>query len=289
MNRIIRATKDGWEYEPDQRHAEIIVDSLGLKEAKAVETPTEELKKWEDEENEKELSEEKQTKFRSIAARCNYLAADRPDLMYAVKEVCREMAKPTVGAWKKLKRIGRYLVGKPRTVLRYDWQGREWEVDGYTDSDWAGCRKTGRSTSGGVLMIGGHFIKGWSKTQNSVTLSSAEAELVAMCKLSAETIGMMNLVKDLDEELGGQVWADSAAALAITRRRGAGKLRHINIRMLWLQEVEKMRTLKFEKVAGTANPADAMTKGLTKEKIERCMRCIGQEVREGRAEASLRV
>ena len=70
--------------------------------------------------------------FRSIAARCNYIAADRPDLMFAVKCICRQMAKPTVGAWKKLKRIGRYLVGKSRSILKYDWQGRETLVDGYT-------------------------------------------------------------------------------------------------------------------------------------------------------------
>ena len=83
--------------------------------------------------------------------------------MFAVKCTCRQMAKPTVGAWKKLKRVGRYLVGKSRSILKYDWQGRETLVDGYTDSDWAGCVRTAKSTSGGILMIGGHMIKAWSK------------------------------------------------------------------------------------------------------------------------------
>ena len=73
------------------------------------------------------------------------------------------MAKPTVGAWKKLERVGRYLVGKSRSILKYDWQGRETLVDGYTDSDWAGCVRTAKSTSGGILMIGTHMIKAWSK------------------------------------------------------------------------------------------------------------------------------
>merc|ERR1712086_1241517 len=100
--------------------------------------------------------------------------------MYAVKCICREMATPSVGAWKKLKRVGRYLVGKPRSILKYDWQGRETMVDGYTDSDWAGFVRTTKSKSGGILMIGGHMIKAWSKTQNSISLSSAEAELIAL-------------------------------------------------------------------------------------------------------------
>jgi hypothetical protein len=115
-----------------------------LIEAKAVETPTEEEKKWEAEENENELDTEKSRKFRSIAARCNYLAADRPDIMYPVKELCRKMAKPTVGAWRKLKWLGRYLVGVPRTVFEYKWQGREKVIDGYTDSDWAAGHQEGR-------------------------------------------------------------------------------------------------------------------------------------------------
>ena len=100
LNRILRITERGWEYEPDQRHAEMIVEQLGLKDAKAVETPTEEENKWEAEEDEQELSPDRQRNFRSVAARCNYIAADRPGLMYAVKCICRQMAKPTVGAWK---------------------------------------------------------------------------------------------------------------------------------------------------------------------------------------------
>ena len=79
--------------------------------------------------------------------------------MYSVKELWRGMAKPTKAHWHKLKRLGRYLVDKRRTVFVYAWQGHESEVTGYTDSDWAGCRVTGKSTRGGALMIGNHFIK----------------------------------------------------------------------------------------------------------------------------------
>ena len=120
LNRILRITELGWEYEPDQRRAEMIVEQLGLKDAKPVETPTEEEKKWEAEEDEKDLDPDKQRHFRSIAARCNYIAADRPDLMFVVKCICRQMAKPSVCVWKKLKRVGRYLVGKSRSILKYD-------------------------------------------------------------------------------------------------------------------------------------------------------------------------
>ena len=229
LNRVIRITETGWEYEPDQRHADIIVEAMGMKDAKGVATPTEDEKVWEEEANDEELDAEKATKFRKVGARANYLAADRPDIMYSVKEICRQMSRPTVGGWKRLKRLARYLHANPRTVLQYQWQIREYEVEGFSDSDWAGCRRSGKSTSGGIIKIGEHFIKAWSKTQNSVTLSSANAELVAICKLAAEMLGVASMAADLGEDLKVVMYADSSAAIAISKRRGAGKLRHINI------------------------------------------------------------
>ena len=58
-----------------------------------------------------ELNAEYTTQYRSIAARANYLAADRMDIQYVVKALATSMAKPTNGDWQKLKRLGRYLVG----------------------------------------------------------------------------------------------------------------------------------------------------------------------------------
>ena len=105
------------------------------------------------------------------------------------------------------------------------------------------------------------MIKAWSKTQNSISLSSAEAELIAMVKLSTELLGLMRLARDLDWRLHGRVWADSSAALAVVKRSGAGKLRHINISLLCVQEQEKLKKLVYEKVPGQANPADLFTNG----------------------------
>ena len=116
-------------------------------------------------------------------------------MMYAVKELCRGMAKPTRRYWNKLKRLGRYLIEHGRTVMRYAWHGHEHEVTGYSDSYWVGCRVIGKSTSGGAIMIGGHFIKGWARTQNHVTLSSEEAELIALVKCPAELLGIRNMLK----------------------------------------------------------------------------------------------
>ena len=104
-------------------------------------------------------------------------------------------------------------------------------------------------------MRGGHFIKAWSRTQATVALSSAEAELVALVKCSAELLGAKSMMKDFGVEKGCVVYADSSAALAIAKRKGAGKIRHINISCLWIQERADSKELELRKVLGTENLA----------------------------------
>ena len=138
-------------------------------------------------------------------------------------------------------------------------------------------------------MIGSHFIKGWARTQNHVTLSSAEAELVALVKCSAELLGAKSMMRDLGVKKGGVIYADSSAALAIAKRKGAGKLRHINISCLWIQERQGSKELELRKVLGTENPADLMTKHLARQSLDKCMRQLNQHRAVGRARAGLDV
>ena len=108
-------------------------------------------------------------------------------------------------------------------------------VDVIADSDWAGCRSTCRSTSGGVARFGAHTFKTWSSTQATVALSSAEAELYALTKGAAQALGFITLLADLGAEAKATVHTDASAAIGIARRAGFGKLRHLNVHYLWLQ------------------------------------------------------
>ena len=195
-NIVQRSILQGWEVGPDQRHVDLIVKELGLTEAKPVSTPGDNDIRDDEAEDTRLLSGENASKFRGLAARANYLAADRTDIMYATKEICRHMAAPTAGALKNLKRFGRYLLGNVMLTTRYQWQGDESEITGYSDSDRAGCRVTGKSTSGGFILIGSYFIKGWSRTQNHVTMDSAEAEFIALVKCTTACIGKQSMYRD---------------------------------------------------------------------------------------------
>ena len=126
-----------------------------------------------------DLSEEDATAFRALAARANYLAADRADLMFSTKELCREFSRPSRGSFIKLRRVVNYLVGASRLVWTYAWCTDDCnKLHAYSDTDFAGCRRTRRSTSGGAIMRGNHCVKTYSSTQSTIALSSAEAELI---------------------------------------------------------------------------------------------------------------
>ena len=96
-------------------------------------------------------------------------------------------------------------------------------------------------------------------------------------------------MSDFGVESSGVVYADSSAALAIANRKGAGKLRHINISTLWIQEKQDFHQLEMRKVLGTKNPANLMTKYLARSVIDIHLQFIGQRRAEGRAQAGLQV
>ena len=136
-------------------------------------------------------------------------------------------------------------------------------------------------------MCGGHALKSWASTQKNITLSSAEAELVAAVKMSTELIGITQLAADWGYDLRGKVHIDSTAAIGVIQRQGCGKMRHVRIGDLWIQEKVAEGDLEVEKIGGEWNPADLFTKGLGETKIRRFMELINQEYEDGRAEQAL--
>ena len=86
-------------------------------------------------------------------------------------------------------------------------------------------------------MIGNHLIKSWSSTQKNITLSSAEAELVASVKVCGESIGLVQLAADWGLDMKGKIHVDFSAAIGIAHRCGNGKPRHVKVGSLWIQEL----------------------------------------------------
>ena len=286
LGRVIRWTPEGIRYEADPRHVDLLVRDLGLTEATPVSSPGVKApatgKEDEEEDKSGDLDDETIRLFRACAARANYLAMDRPDIAFAAKECCRHMSKPTVIAMDALKRLARYLLGKPRYVYQYDWQ-EDGGVEVYADTDFAGCTVTRRSTSGGCLFRGSHLVKHWASTQKTIALSSGEAELAGIVRGAGEGIGMRSFGCDLGLSLRIRVHSDASAAIGMCRRTGIGRIRHLAVGQLWVQEKVRGGDLELLKVPGASNPADAMTKHLGKIVLEPHMQRMKVIPCEGRA------
>ena len=298
LGRVMRWTEEGIEYEPDQRHAELFVRELGLCSSRSVSTPgvsdprvKEPSENDEVEYNKDELmNTESATKYRGLAARLNYLALDRADVQFAAKECCRYMSSPKLGDWERLKRVGRYLRGRPRSVQRFPFECQAEKLSGFADSDWAGERPGMKSTSGGAIFLGRSMIKSWSSSQTVIALSSGEAELYALMRLTTQILGLISLAADFDLEYKAEVQTDSSAAMGIASRTGlGGKSRHINVQYLWIQNCIKSETISLHKVGTECNIADAMTKHLGREAHEKFITAMGYFFIGGRAEESRKI
>ena len=141
-------------------------------------------------------------------------------------------------------------------------------------------------------MIGQHLVKAWSRTQDAITLSSAEAELVALGKLAMEILGIRSMCEEWALSQPSQVsdlFADASAALSIAKRQGAGKMRHINVKSLWLQEKAVQMLLRYNKIKGEDNPADGLTKHVRQELIGKYLHIEGLTIKKDRADASLKL
>ena len=173
----------------DPVHLEMLVDSTGVKDERPLTTngckDDQEKEAGRDLAKGEMLDDNSVSKYRSDVARLNYLAADRPDIAFSVKELARRMSEPTTLDVERVRRLVRYLKFRPRAVAWYRYQEHPGCLQAYTDSDLAGCRETRKSTSGGCVMYGSHYLKGWSKTQATRALSSAEAELYNIVKTAA--------------------------------------------------------------------------------------------------------
>ena len=135
------------------------------------------------------------------------------------------MAIPREGDDGRLKRVARYLHGNPDYLQWYPIQEERNTVVLSTDADWATCKETRRSNSGGTLQLGDHLIAAWSRVQPRIALSSGEAEVYAGMRGISETLGFVHLMREFKSNDWGRI-------VHHMLRRGCGGLKQITVRSL---------------------------------------------------------
>ena len=119
------------------------------------------------------------------------------------------------------------------------------------------------------------MIKAWSKTLSTLALSTGEAELGAVVKGLTEAEGIVSLLVDFGIGLKIRLRSDASAAIGIAQRAGLGKVRHLAVSDLWIQQRIKHGGVGIEKLCGDVNPSDLMTKGLDGPRITKLLKLMG--------------
>ena len=287
LNRLVRFDRKtgSVEYEADPRHVEIMIKQLGLENCKSCKTPNEKKKSADIARalESKLLDPVKSSMYRSLVMRGSYLAQDRMDIAETVKTLARHMVSPNEEDWADLKRLGRFLKGRPRVVLRYLPQRlcRKIRVD--SDSDYAGCIRTRRSTHGTVVRLGMHTVKASSGLQPTIGLSVGEAEYYGVVKGTRIGMQMQSMMKDWNISLDLEVYTDSNSAIGTTSRKGLGKMKHVQTWYLWIQERLASGCFKLLKVGTKHNVSDVCTKAVTANEMDKHMKSTGHCYLEGKS------
>ena len=272
LHRIIRALpKGGFSWEADPKYAGQMAQSLELDDCKGVDTPASKDTGKNERDAAQVLSDAEAKKFRHLTGTALYLSLDRPTIQFTVSQIASGMQKPTKLHMMQLKRLVRYLVKHPVEQWIYEEQADCHTIHVYSDSDWGACKTTRKSMSNYAVKVGSHLLETSCGRQSVVALSSGEAEYYALTR--AASAGL--LVKGIYEELGRPknliCLTDSSAAKGITNRQGVGKVKHLSLRELWLQDAVSKKLLKVQKEDTETNWADLGTKVLEGPRISQLL------------------
>ena len=213
--------------------------------------------------------------YPQVVGRLQFLAGDRADIQFACKECARDLAAPTASSLLKLKRLLRYLAGTQRMVQKIELDEIPRYLDCFADSNWANCVATRKSTSGLHLRFGNVLIKAFSRTQSTIALSSGEAEFIALSSAAIEGIWTKNFLKELGYDIQVRVWSDSKAAIGMASRIGPGRVKHLDLKSMFVQKLIKEKVVSIHKVLTDDNYSDLGTKYLPLPRHQLLLRMSG--------------
>ncbi len=148
---------------------------------------------------------------------------------------------------------------------------KDYALQGYSDSDWAGCIDDMRSTTGYSFKLGTAVFSWCSRKQDVVAQSTAEAEYVAACATTNQALWLRKLMKDLHEEQneGTTIFVDNQAAISMSKDPVFhGKTKHFKLKLYFLREVQKEGEVRLLHCNTQVQEADIFAKALPKARFE---------------------
>ena len=191
------------------------------------------------------ISEEAQKDYRSGVGSLLYLLKhSRPDLCNAVRELSKVMDGANRAHEKMLFRAIKYVQStkERELVLEPKMENLKWEMKAFCDSDFAGDVDERRSVSGFIIYVNGCPISWRSRGQKSVTLSSTEAEYVALSEVATEILYICSILRFLQvkQEFPIEVHVDNVGAIYLSKNAStSNRTKHIDTRYHFFASMSK--------------------------------------------------
>ncbi|KAK9134561.1 hypothetical protein Syun_013891 [Stephania yunnanensis] len=278
--QIIRDRRSKKLWVSQEKYVEMVLSRFNMNNAKPVSTPLANhftLSKKSCPSTSIDIAEISDIPYSSAVGSSMYaMVCTRPDIAHAVGVVSRFLSNPGKVHWEAVKWILRYLRGTSKMSLCFG--GSKPTLEGYTDSDMAGDLDGRKSTSGYVFTFAGGAVSWQSKLQKCVALSTTEAEYIAITEASKEMLWLKRFLQELGlkQEDGYAVNCDSQSALDLSKNATYHcRTKHIDIRYHWIREVVNDHEMSLKKIHTDKNPADMLTKVVTREKHQSCTKLVG--------------
>ncbi|GJR78820.1 putative ribonuclease H-like domain-containing protein [Tanacetum coccineum] len=214
--------------------------------------------------------------YRSMIGSLMYLTASRPDIMFAVCACARFQVSPKTSHLLAVKRIFRYLKGKPSLGLWYS-KDSPLELVAYTDSDYAGATLDRKSTTGGCQFLGNRLISWQCKKQTVVATSTTEAEYVAAASCCGQVLWIQNQLLDYGYNfMNTVIYIDNTSTICIIENPVQhSKTKHIEIRHHFIRDCNAKKLIQMAKIDTQLNVVDLLTKGFDAGRFQYLVSSIG--------------
>lgn len=219
------------------------------------------------------------TEYRKMVGCLRYLLQTRPDIAYAVGVISRYMQTPKQSHVAAMKQILRYLKGTVSYGIKFA-RGKGIDLIGYSDSSHNVDQDDGKSTTGHVFYFGSSPITWCSQKQNTVALSSCEAEFMAATSAACQALWLRELLSEITgwELQKVKIRVDNKSAIALIKNPVFhGRSKHIHTRYHFIRECVKNDQVKVDFVPGVEQRADILTKALARTKLKEMRELIGVE------------